>query len=131
MDKQILKKLIDFGLITNICVDADKYETVDELINAGIITIPGSRNVIDKLIGEVVESPEVETEEMIKSSEEEVKEVDTEDENLDTKSVEVVSPVEEVKEVDTEEDIESVEEAKEDIESVEEAKPKKTKKTTK
>ena len=52
MDKNIIDKLIKFGLITNIGIDADKYENVDELINKGIITIPGAKQKILELISE-------------------------------------------------------------------------------
>ena len=52
MDKNIIDKLIKYGLITNIGIDADKYENVDELINKGIITIPGAKQKILELISE-------------------------------------------------------------------------------
>ena len=52
MDKKIVDKLIQFGLITNIGVDADKYTDVDDLIAKGIITIPGAKTKIMELIGD-------------------------------------------------------------------------------
>ena len=61
---------ISFGLVTNINVDHKKYKDVDELINKGIITIPGSRETISKLIKNIdgVEEPEM-TQETLKSDE--------------------------------------------------------------
>ena len=58
MDKNIINKLIKYGLITNIGIDADKYENIDDLINKGIITIPGAKQRILELISEESE-PEV------------------------------------------------------------------------
>ena len=52
MNKNIIDKLVKYGLITNIEVDADKYESIDDLINKGIITIPGIKQKIIELIGE-------------------------------------------------------------------------------
>jgi hypothetical protein len=50
MDKRILDVLIKFGFVTNINVDPAKYKDVDDLINKGIITIPGAKDTINKLI---------------------------------------------------------------------------------
>lgn len=50
MDKYIIDKLVNFGLITNVGVDASKYEDVDDLINKGIITIPGAKAKIAELL---------------------------------------------------------------------------------
>jgi hypothetical protein len=52
MDKKIVDKLIQFGLITNIGVDANKYTDVDDLIAKGIVTIPGAKYKIMELIGD-------------------------------------------------------------------------------
>lgn len=52
MDKKIVDKLIQFGLITNVGVDATKYTGVDDLIAKGIITIPGAKTKIMELIGD-------------------------------------------------------------------------------
>ena len=52
MDKKIVDKLIQFGLITNIGVDANKYTDVDDLIAKGIVTIPGAKSKIMELIGD-------------------------------------------------------------------------------
>ena len=46
MNKQLVDELIKFGLITNIDIDADKYEDVDDLIAQGVITIPGVKDKI-------------------------------------------------------------------------------------
>ena len=50
MDKCIIDILTKFGLITNIGIDADKYDSVDDLIAKGVITIPGSRAKIESLL---------------------------------------------------------------------------------
>lgn len=64
MDKNIIDTLINFGLITNIDIDSSKYNGVDDLINKGVITIPGAKETINKLIGnyniptqEIIETP--------------------------------------------------------------------------
>ena len=63
MDKQIIDTLIKFGLITNIGVDANAYKDVDDLINKGVVTIPGAKSKIDELLKnikiEVVDEKEV------------------------------------------------------------------------
>ena len=59
MDKQIIDKLIKFGLITNIDVDAEKYNGIDDLIAKGIITIPGAKDKINELLSEMTgDTPE-------------------------------------------------------------------------
>ena len=55
MDKKIVDKLIQFGLITNIGVDANKYTDVDDLITKGIITVPGAKDKINELLGEIAD----------------------------------------------------------------------------
>lgn len=52
MDQKIVDKLIQFGLITNIGVDANKYTDVDDLIAKGIVTVPGAKAKIMELIGD-------------------------------------------------------------------------------
>lgn len=52
MDKKIVDKLIQFGLITNIGIDANKYTDVDDLIAKGIVTVPGAKAKIMELIGD-------------------------------------------------------------------------------
>lgn len=53
MDKSILDKLIKFGLVTNVNVDASKYKDVDDLIVKGLITVPGAKQKIHELIGDL------------------------------------------------------------------------------
>ena len=53
MDKHIIDKLVNFGLITNVGVDANKYTDVDDLIANGIITVPGAMDKINELLGEI------------------------------------------------------------------------------
>lgn len=55
MDKKIVDKLIQFGLITNIGVDTNKYTDVDDLITKGIITVPGAKDKINELLGEIAD----------------------------------------------------------------------------
>lgn len=55
MEKHIIDKLVKFGLITNIGVDASKYKDVDDLIAKGIVTIPGAKDKIAELLGEMVD----------------------------------------------------------------------------
>ena len=50
MDKKIIDTLVKFGLITNIDVDANKYESVDDLISKGVVTIPGAKEKIVELL---------------------------------------------------------------------------------
>lgn len=60
MDKHIIDKLVNFGLITNVGVDASKYKDVDDLINKGIITIPGAKAKIAELLNMEMETLVVE-----------------------------------------------------------------------
>ena len=53
MDKKILDKLIRFGLVTNTCVDHTKYKDADDLIVKGVITIPGAKETINRLIKDI------------------------------------------------------------------------------
>jgi hypothetical protein len=138
MDKRILDVLIKFGLVTNTCVDPEKYTDVDDLINKGVVTIPGAKSKIMELleksdieatvVTEDVKMPLPET--IVEVKEEEVVEV-TETEAPVEEVVETVeetpveeTPVEETvtEEVPTEEVVETPEE------TVEEA-PKKKKST--
>ena len=63
MDKKIIDKLIQLGLITNTGIDASKYEDVDELIKKGLITVVNAKSMIEKALAEVAEikinTPEV------------------------------------------------------------------------
>ena len=53
MDKKILDELIKFGLVTNIGLDASKYESVEDLINKGVITIPGAKEKVFEIISKI------------------------------------------------------------------------------
>ena len=53
MNKDVLDKLVKFGLITNVGVCADKYNSIEDLITSGVITIPGAREKIYELVGEL------------------------------------------------------------------------------
>ena len=53
MDKIIVDKLIQYGLITNIDVNPEHYKDVNELIEEGIITIPGAKPTIDELLKDI------------------------------------------------------------------------------
>ena len=66
MDKKIVDRLVDMGLIGFVGVDCDKFNTVDDLINSGLITATIDRAKLYEIIGEVkpvevvVETPVVE-----------------------------------------------------------------------
>lgn len=93
MDKRILDALYKKGFLT-VKVNADKYKDVDELIKSGVITFPGIKPAIDKLIATL---DEVEIEEPI--IDEEPKDIkDDEDTEPTTKVDEPV--VDEEKEVE-------------------------------
>lgn len=121
MDKRILDVLIKFGLVTNTCVDPEKYTDVDDLINKGVVTIPGAKSKIMELleksnieatvVTEDVKIPLPETVVEVKEDEiVEVTEVD-ETEAPAEKIVDAVDVVEEttVEEVPTEEVVETTE----------------------
>ena len=55
MDKHIIDKLVNFGLITNVGIDASKYKDVDDLIAKGIVTVPGAKAKINELLGEIAD----------------------------------------------------------------------------
>lgn len=54
MDKSIVEKLVKYGLITNIDVDANKYKDIDDLIAKGIITVPGAKTKILEIVGDFI-----------------------------------------------------------------------------
>jgi hypothetical protein len=74
MDKKVLDALIKFGLVTNICVDSEKYKDVDDLINKGVITIPGAKPTIERILKDlnvtepIVVEPVVETEPIVEET---------------------------------------------------------------
>lgn len=53
MDKRIVDALTKFGLITNIGVDADKYESVDDLIAKGVVTVPEAKPTIMSILAKL------------------------------------------------------------------------------
>lgn len=147
MDKRILDVLIKFGLVTNTGVDPEKYTDVDDLINKGVVTIPGAKSKIMELlekanieatvVTEDVKIPlpetvvEVKEEEIIKV--EEVDETEAPAEEI-VDAVEVVeeNPVEETVAEETVTEEAPVEEVVETVkETVTEEAPKKKKSTKK
>jgi hypothetical protein len=101
MDKRILDVLIKFGLVTNTCVDPEKYADVDDLINKGVVTIPGAKSKIMELIEKANIEATVVTEDVKTTLPETVVEV-KEDEIVEvtevTEVTETEAPVEEVAE---------------------------------
>ena len=112
MDKRILDVLIKFGLVTNTCVDPEKYADVDDLINKGVVTVPGAKSKIMELL----EKSDIETivvtkdvteplpETVVEVKEEEVVEV-TEVDETEAPAEEVVETVEIVEETPVEETV--------------------------
>ena len=135
MDKILLDELIKFGLVTNINVDPDKYKDVDDLINKGVITIPGAKSKILEIMDRLnmTETTEV-VDEVVKVKEDEIVEV-TEIDETKAPTEEIVDAVEVVEETPVEEvvteeaPVEEVVETPEET-SVEET-PKKKKSTKK
>ena len=48
--KKIIEILAKFGLITNVSVDPEKYTSVEDLINKGVITVPGAKEKIMEIL---------------------------------------------------------------------------------
>ena len=112
MDAKIVDLLMKIGLITSIGVKADAYESVDDLISKGIVTIPGAKEHILDIIKDI--EPSEETIEEVNSTKTEptvieptviepteIKPAETELKNEDNTVViepAVIEPVEEVKE---------------------------------
>lgn len=151
MDKKELDLLKKYGLVTDTHAKAENYKSIDDLINKGVITIPGVKERIEKLMEEKIEILRNETSKAIKEIMDPIKPIfDTsielnpieeksirkEDavetvETKDDKTVEEESKDIEVKTV-AENPVENpVEVITEDIEIVETETPKKTKKTKK
>ena len=127
MDKKILDVLIKFGLVTNTCVDPEKYADVDDLINKGIVTVPGAKSKIMELLEKSDIEATAVTEDVKMPLPETVVEV-KEDEIVEVTEVdETEAPVEETvtEEAPVKESVETPEET-----TVEEA-PKKKKSTKK
>ena len=121
MDKKILDELIKFGLVTNIGVDASKYESVEELINKGVITIPGAKEkvfeIINKIDGSVNEICHEDKSIIIENIKDDVKEIITD-------TPEDVTPINETPEseeviTDTPEDVTPINETPESEEVIE------------
>ena len=117
MDKQIIDTLIKFGLITNIGVDANAYKDVDDLINKGVVTIPGAKSKINELLKnikiEVVDEPAQEVK--VTETVQEVKVIEP------VQEVKVTEPVQEVKVTESEQEVKVTEPDKEIEVIVEEA----------
>lgn len=64
MDSRIIDTLAKLGFITHVGIKADAYESVDELIANGFITVPGAKAKIDEIIKSlnITEVDEVEVE---------------------------------------------------------------------
>ena len=139
MDKRILDVLIKFGLVTNTCVDPEKYTDVDDLINKGVVTVPGAKSKIMELleksnieatvVTEDVKMPLPET--VVEVKEDEIVEV-TEVDETEAPTEEIVDAVEVVEETPAEETVTEEAHVEEVVEEtpVEEA-PKKKKSTKK
>ena len=143
MDKRILDVLIKFGLVTNTCVEPEKYVDVDDLINKGVVTVPGAKSKIMELleksnieatvITEDVKMPLPET--VVEVKEDEIVEV-TEVDETEAPAEEIVDAVKIVEETPVEETVTEEAPAEEVVETptketpVEEA-PKKKKSTKK
>lgn len=137
MDKRILDVLIKFGLVTNTCVDPEKYADVDDLINKGVVTIPGAKNKIVELlekanieatvVTEDVKMPLPET--VVEVKEDDIVEV-TEVDETEAPAEEIVDAVEVVEETPVEESVTEETSVEESVETVEET-PKKKKSTKK
>ena len=96
--KKIVEKLADMGLITYMGVEANKFKTVDELIDSGVITATIDRNKIYEIIGEqtpnvvdivepiktepIVEDVEVVEEPIVEEPKEEVAEIVVDEESV-------------------------------------------------
>jgi hypothetical protein len=132
MDKKIVDKLIQFGLITNIGVDANKYTDVDDLIAKGIVTIPGAKSKIMELIGDdyiVIEELPVKEDAVVDVADTRAVDTPIEEEVVVEEVVEDVEPAAEVVEVS--ETIEpEVEVVVEETEVVKEAPTKSEKKSS-
>lgn len=142
MDKKILDVLAKFGLVTNTCVDPNKYTDVDDLINKGVVTIPGAKSKIMELLEksnieattmtEDVKMPLPET--IVEIKEDEIVEV-TEVDETKAPAEEIVETVEIVEETPVEEAVTEEVPVEEVVETPEETPveetPKKKKSTKK
>ena len=128
MDKRILDVLIKFGLVTNTCVDPEKYNDIDDLINKGVVTVPGAKSKIMELLEkanieattmiEDIKMPLPET--VVEVKEDDIVEV-TEVDETEAPAEEIVDAVEVVEETLAEEPVTEEAPAEEVVETVEEA----------
>ena len=127
MDKRILDVLAKFGLITNTRVDHEKYTDVDDLINKGVITIPGAKSKIMELLEksgmETIEISNDETtvnpETIVEIKEDEIVEV-TEIDETGVPTEEIVDAVEVIEETPVEETVTEEVPVEEVVETTEE-----------
>ena len=116
MDKKIIDTLIKFGLITNIGVNADSYKDVDDLINKGVVTIPGAKTKIDELLKnlnleisehteEIVDIVQNDTDTTINVITDNDITIEPENEVEDTKETEAETAIETAIEVETKDEV--------------------------
>ena len=74
MDSKLIDALVKIGLITNIGIDAANFNSIDDLLDKGIITVPCSKENILKLLN----MPEPTVEEQVQVEEKEVKTIEEE-----------------------------------------------------
>lgn len=129
MDKKVLNALYNLGYLTS-PVNEEKYKTIDDLIAAGYITIPGAKEKINALLSSMNSSMNKCNNTTIETEETEIVVQDTtevEVENVVTdiveNSVEVETPSESLVETGTETTV-----TDEEIKEVEPKKRKSTKK---
>ena len=94
MDKKLIELLMNKGYITT-HINADLYKDVDELINQGVITFPGTKNAVVELLKSVDMTVEPVIEPIVKLD---VKD-DTNNEEIKNDIEPVVEPVAETEEV--------------------------------
>ena len=109
MDKVIFDALVKKGLIAQVGVDYTKYSDAYEMISKGIITYPGARAAVDKLLASLnptkaVAEPVVTDNTVVKTPVETPVEVEVEPTDTPTEiETEVETPAKEEEEEETEE----------------------------
>lgn len=137
MDKKELDLLKKYGLVTDTNVKAENYKSIDDLINKGVITIPGVKERIEKLLNDSMNILHTESDNAIKEIMEPIKPIfDTSItlNPIEEKSIKIETPeeTEPTATVVTENPEEKpVEVVTEDVEIVEVETTKKSKKTKK
>lgn len=104
MDKRIVEALAKKGIISKININPDKYESVDDLFKKGVISKPGVRSMVDKILAELNLIAEKPTTDVI------VPETDVVDTPADAVVVVDEVVIEEVDEADVPADAEAVDE---------------------